>query len=142
MKLEDDVVTKEGFLGVIKEYIKKKNSTDWMLIEFSQLGFIGKLFRSNQLSGFVTFFLMFAHDKPVDWLYDSYLDVKACNPERGTAHCTRSKTDLKLRYKPSLFQHVGLESSLKGKKQKLKVIHKVNHSTAQTFQPCLSHVSF
>ena len=92
-----------------------------MIIEFSQLGFIGKLFKSNQLPGFVTFFLMFSHDKPVDWLYDNYLDVKACNPERGQAHCLRSKSNLKLRYKPSLFQHVGLESSLKGKKQKLKV---------------------
>lgn len=36
-------------------------------------------------------------------------------------HCDRSKHDLKIKFKPSLFQHVGVESSLKGKKQKLKV---------------------
>jgi alpha-1,3-mannosylglycoprotein beta-1,4-N-acetylglucosaminyltransferase A/B len=35
-------------------------------------------------------------------------------------HCERSKHDLKIKFKPSLFQHVGVESSLKGKKQKLK----------------------
>ena len=115
------MVTKEGFIGAIKEYIKKQKKDEWMIIEFSQLGFIGKLFKCKQLAEFVTFFLMFSHDKPVDWLYDNYLDVKACNPERGAEHCIRSKSNLKLKYKPSLFQHVGIESSLKGKKQKLKV---------------------
>ena len=35
-------------------------------------------------------------------------------------HCERSKAALKIKYKPSLFQHVGVQSSLKGKTQKLK----------------------
>ncbi len=91
------------------------------MIEFSQLGFIGKLFKCSDLPMFVNFFLIFAKNKPVDWLFDSVLDVKICNPEKGPAHCQRSKSSLKIRYKPSLFQHVGEHSSLKGKTQKLKV---------------------
>jgi alpha-1,3-mannosylglycoprotein beta-1,4-N-acetylglucosaminyltransferase A/B len=63
---------------------------------------------------------MFAYNKPCDWLLESVLDVRICNPEKGDAHCVRSKTNLKIKYKPSLFQHVGLQSSLKGKTQKLK----------------------
>lgn len=54
-----------------------------MIVEFSQLGFIGKLFKSDELSLFINFFLMFANDKPVDWLYDIALNVKTCNPEKG-----------------------------------------------------------
>merc|ERR1719468_326820 len=89
-------------------------------MEFSSLGFIGKLFKCSDLPKFVNFFLIFAADKPVDWLYDSLLDVKICNPEKGGAHCERSKSSLKIKYKPSLFQHIGVQSSLKGKTQKLK----------------------
>ena len=42
------------------------------------------------------------------------------SPSSFQIHCERSKTDLKIKYKPSLFQHVGFQSSLKGKTQKLK----------------------
>ncbi len=121
MKLEDDVVSKANFVSTIKSYIKKQADREWMIIEFSKLGFIGKLFKCDQLNLFVNFFLMFAHDKPIDWLYDLVLDVKICNPEKGHAHCQRAKEELKLKFKPSLFQHVGTQSSLKGKTQKLKV---------------------
>lgn len=106
----------------MKTFIKDQKYDQWMMIEFSQLGFIGKLFKCHDLPMFVNFFLMFATDKPCDWLYDSVFSVKICNPERGDIHCERSKHDLKVKFKPSLFQHVGVESSLKGKKQKLKVI--------------------
>ena len=36
-------------------------------------------------------------------------------------HCRRSIAELRRRFKPSLFQHIGTHSSLKGKIQKLKV---------------------
>lgn len=37
-------------------------------------------------------------------------------------HCDRQKANLRIRFKPSLFQHVGTHSSLAGKIQKLKVM--------------------
>lgn len=83
LQLEDDVVSKANFVTTILSFIKKQSNKDWMVIEFSKLGFIGKLFKCEQLSLFVNFFLLFAHDKPIDWLYDLVLDIKICNPEKG-----------------------------------------------------------
>lgn len=41
----------------------------WDMLEFSSLGFIGKLFRSEDLSRVVNFLLMFYKDKPVDLIF-------------------------------------------------------------------------
>ena len=120
LQLEDDVVAKMGFYSLIKTFVQKQATRAWMMIEFTQLGFIGKLFHARDLKIFVSFFLMFARDKPCDWLFDNVFSVKICNPERTQADCTRAVNTLKIRYKPSLFQHVGVLSSLRGKKQQLK----------------------
>ncbi len=121
LQLEDDVVAKYGCISAIFDFINKQKTNKWLILEFTQLGFIGKLFKTRDLPVFINFFLMFATDKPVDWLADSVFSVKTCDPERGHAHCERSQIGLRARYKPSLFQHVGVQSSLKGKTQKLKV---------------------
>ena len=42
-QLEDDVVTKPGYLSTIKNFATHQVSTEWILLEFSTLGFIGKL---------------------------------------------------------------------------------------------------
>ena len=84
LQLEDDVVSKSGFFTIVKQFIQSQKRNEWMMIEFSQLGFIGKLFKSRDLPMFVNFFLMFASDKPVDWLFESVFDVKICNPEKGS----------------------------------------------------------
>ena len=83
LQLEDDVISKSGFITTMKTFIKKQTNDKWMMIEFSQLGFIGKLFKCSELSVFISFFLMFASDKPCDWLFDSVFSVKICNPEKG-----------------------------------------------------------
>uniref|UniRef100_A0AAY5KWM2 Alpha-1,3-mannosyl-glycoprotein 4-beta-N-acetylglucosaminyltransferase B n=1 Tax=Esox lucius TaxID=8010 RepID=A0AAY5KWM2_ESOLU len=120
VQLEDDIVAKPGYSQAMKTYVRSLASDDWMFLEFSQLGFIGKMFRTRDLPMIAEFFLMFHRDKPIDWLLDHILWVKACNPEKDVNDCNKQKGLLKLRYKPSLFQHVGLHSSLPGKLQKLK----------------------
>ncbi|XP_077103764.1 alpha-1,3-mannosyl-glycoprotein 4-beta-N-acetylglucosaminyltransferase B isoform X2 [Siphateles boraxobius] len=120
LQLEDDIVAKQGFFESIKRYIELVLSEEWLFLEFSQLGFIGKLFRSSDLPMIVEFILMFHKDKPIDWLLDHILWVKLCNPEKDSKHCSDEKARLKRTYKPSLFQHVGLHSSLPGKIQNLK----------------------
>lgn len=107
------------------------------------------MFKSLDLSLIVEFMLMFYKDKPIDWLLDHIMWVKVCNPEKDAVrltpavhvprccagveascglcafvhqkHCDRQKANLRIRFKPSLFQHVGTHSSLAGKIQKLKV---------------------
>uniref|UniRef100_A0A3B4G4T2 Zgc:154054 n=1 Tax=Pundamilia nyererei TaxID=303518 RepID=A0A3B4G4T2_9CICH len=120
VQLEDDVVAKSGYYDEMKAYATNEASKPWLYLEFSQLGFIGKLFRTRDLPMIAEFFLMFHRDKPIDWLLDHILWVKVCNPEKDDKHCTEQKALLKQRYKPSLFQHVGLHSSLPGKLQHLK----------------------
>uniref|UniRef100_A0A671N0M2 Alpha-1,3-mannosyl-glycoprotein 4-beta-N-acetylglucosaminyltransferase B-like n=1 Tax=Sinocyclocheilus anshuiensis TaxID=1608454 RepID=A0A671N0M2_9TELE len=120
VQLEDDIIAKQGFFESMKKYIAYVLSEEWLFLEFSQLGFIGKLFRTSDLPMIVEFFLMFHKDKPIDWLLDHILWVKVCNPEKDSKHCHNEKARLKRTYKPSLFQHVGLHSSLPGKIQNLK----------------------
>lgn len=56
----------------------------------------------------------------VDWLLDSLYTVRYCHPEKSNKDCQSVKNQHRHRHKPSLFQHVGLQSSLSGKVQKLK----------------------
>uniref|UniRef100_A0A8C5LYY9 MGAT4 family member D n=1 Tax=Leptobrachium leishanense TaxID=445787 RepID=A0A8C5LYY9_9ANUR len=120
LQLEDDIVAKPQFYQYMKNFATQQSSDDWLILEFSQLGFIGKLFKSKDLPFITEFFLMFYKDKPIDWLLDHFLWVKVCSPEKDAKHCDRQKSSLRIRYRPSLFQHIGTHSSLAGKIQNLK----------------------
>ncbi|MEE6461481.1 hypothetical protein FKM82_001299 [Ascaphus truei] len=120
LQLEDDVIAKPEYFQSLKNFATQQMSDDWMILEFSQLGFIGKLFKSKDLPYLAEFFLMFYKDKPIDWLLDHFLWVKVCNPEKDAKHCERQKSSLRIRYRPSLFQHIGTHSSLTGKIQNLQ----------------------
>ncbi|KAI6069543.1 Alpha-1,3-mannosyl-glycoprotein 4-beta-N-acetylglucosaminyltransferase-like protein MGAT4D isoform X1 [Aix galericulata] len=133
-RLEDDIIAKPDYIQSIKKFAAEQ-SQEWMILEFSQLGFIGKLFKSEDLPLIVEFFLMFYKDKPIDWLLDHLLWVKVCNPEKDAAHCEKEKEKIRIRAKPSLFQHMGIHSSLSGKIQNLKdkdfgsnVLHKAHNN--------------
>ena len=40
-QLEDDVVTKNGYLSTMKNFALNQKTDEWVLLEFSYLGFIG-----------------------------------------------------------------------------------------------------
>uniref|UniRef100_A0A8C1K3B1 Alpha-1,3-mannosyl-glycoprotein 4-beta-N-acetylglucosaminyltransferase A n=2 Tax=Cyprinus carpio TaxID=7962 RepID=A0A8C1K3B1_CYPCA len=119
VQLEDDIVAKPNYFATMKNFALQLATEDWMILEFSQLGFIGKMFQAPDLNLIVEFIFMFYKEKPIDWLLDHILWVKVCNPEKDAKHCERQKSSLRIRFRPSLFQHVGLHSSLAGKIQKL-----------------------
>uniref|UniRef100_A0ABI7W4D7 Alpha-1,3-mannosyl-glycoprotein 4-beta-N-acetylglucosaminyltransferase A n=1 Tax=Felis catus TaxID=9685 RepID=A0ABI7W4D7_FELCA len=119
IQLEDDIIVKQNYFNTIKNFALQLSSEEWMILEFSQLGFIGKMFQAPDLTMIVEFIFMFYKEKPIDWLLDHILWVKVCNPEKDAKHCDRQKANLRIRFRPSLFQHVGLHSSLSGKIQKL-----------------------
>ncbi|EFB13726.1 hypothetical protein PANDA_004226, partial [Ailuropoda melanoleuca] len=79
--------------------------------------FIGKLFKSEDLTDFVRFFLMFYKDKPIDLLLGDIFQVKMCNPGETPEKCAERNKQIRIRYKPSLFQHVGIQSSFPGREQ-------------------------
>ncbi|OXU26362.1 hypothetical protein TSAR_002451 [Trichomalopsis sarcophagae] len=122
VQLEDDILAKKNFITTMKSFALQKVSMkeNWVVLDFCQLGFIGKLFKCVDLPWLVQFFLMFYNDKPVDWLLDHLISTKVCSLDMDNKRCKMAKAELWLHYKPSLFQHVGTHSSLKGKVQKLK----------------------
>ena len=122
VQLEDDIITKKGFISTMKNFAQKQEETnqDWFVLDFCSLGYIGKLFRSSDLLWIVQFFLMFYNDKPVDWLLVDIMKTKVCGLDHDHNHCKLEVDKLWIHYTPSLFQHMGTHSSLKGKKQKLK----------------------
>jgi len=122
VQLEDDVLTKPKFIKAMKdtalEWTAQKQH--WLLIDFCQLGFIGKLFKTSSLPLLVQFFLSFYDAKPVDWLLSDVINILACAPTFTEARCKEERDKVDIKYKPSLFQHIGTHSSLRGKVQKLK----------------------
>jgi alpha-1,3-mannosylglycoprotein beta-1,4-N-acetylglucosaminyltransferase A/B len=78
------------------------------------------MFKSVDLSMFIIFFVIFHNDKPVDWLLEHLIQTKLCRFDKDLKECKKQKDLVWLHHKPSLFQHIGTHSSLKGKVQKLR----------------------
>ena len=119
-QLEDDVQSKPGYFSAMKNFALNQKSDEWILLEFSQLGFIGKLFKTSDIPSIIQFIVMFYKDKPVDWLLDHFVFVRVCRLDNDIKHCQRQKDSVRIQFKPSLFQHIGTHSSLPGKIQALK----------------------
>lgn len=101
-------------------HITNAEHPSWFVLDFCQLGFIGKLFKSAELPYLITFFQMFYNDKPVDWLLTYFIESKVCRTDKDKTSCNTEKAKHWIHYRPSLFQHIGTSSSLRGKVQKLK----------------------
>ena len=99
----------------MKTFALNQKTDEWILLEFSHLGFIGKLFKTTDIPSIIQFIVMFYKDKPIDWLLDHYVFVRVCSLDKDSKHCQRQKDSVRIRFKPSLFQHVGTHSSLAGK---------------------------
>ncbi|XP_033759215.1 alpha-1,6-mannosyl-glycoprotein 4-beta-N-acetylglucosaminyltransferase-like [Pecten maximus] len=95
--LEDDVTAIPGYLQEIEKYIKETTEY-WAMLEFSSLGFIGKLFRSSDLHKIASLLRSFYAEQPCDYLMIYFRNLMLQNGRF-----------LKI---PTLFQHHGLHSSL------------------------------
>lgn len=62
--------------------------SQWFMLEFSTLGFIGKLFRSSDLPLLAQFIALFHREKPVDWLLDLLFVNRYCHPEKSPKQCS------------------------------------------------------
>uniref|UniRef100_A0A8C5UQ22 MGAT4 family member D n=1 Tax=Microcebus murinus TaxID=30608 RepID=A0A8C5UQ22_MICMU len=122
LQLEDDIIAKKMYLTKITDFVHNITSNNWVYIEFSILGFIGKLFRCEDLPGFVRFFLMFYKEQPIDLLMEYMFQIKMCDPVDSFDNCKELQKQIRIQYKPSLFQHVGTHSSLSGKEQRYNKI--------------------
>ena len=65
----------QGFVSIMKHFALEKiaDKQAWFVIDFCQLGFIGKMFKSVELPWLVQFFLMFYNDKPGKFEYQKVI---------------------------------------------------------------------
>lgn len=73
-------------MSEIFKFIQKSNNekeSRWKMIEFSPLGFIGKLFRTKDLTIFINMFLWFSEYKPLDLIHSYVFDIIACDPSKN-----------------------------------------------------------
>ncbi|XP_013381235.1 alpha-1,3-mannosyl-glycoprotein 4-beta-N-acetylglucosaminyltransferase C-like [Lingula anatina] len=104
IQIEDDVVPARGFTKDIRAFIIENSKKPWICLEFSILGFIGKLFKSKDLEKFARYLILFYDEQPCDWLIDHFL-----------TSMTQKK---RIFHKQSLFQHQGDWSSSEEKSRK------------------------
>eukprot|EP01064_Diplonema_japonicum_P018834 TRINITY_DN27510_c0_g1_i1.p1 TRINITY_DN27510_c0_g1~~TRINITY_DN27510_c0_g1_i1.p1 ORF type:complete len:443 (+),score=83.77 TRINITY_DN27510_c0_g1_i1:88-1329(+) len=119
LMLEDDVKVAEGFPTAIRSWVDKHLSsrTDWTVASFYNpwkvadreeipafkfFGVIGQLFRTHDLPHITSFLGRNFDESPLDWLFVDYL--------------TKHKGKM-IAHAPSLFQHLGVVSSLSDKIQ-------------------------
>ncbi|XP_012733030.2 alpha-1,3-mannosyl-glycoprotein 4-beta-N-acetylglucosaminyltransferase C [Fundulus heteroclitus] len=108
LQLEDDVLSAQNFLTTIRKHVEEQNAKKgtWAMLEFSALGYIGKLYKSSDLPLLARFLLLFYQEMPCDWLMTHFREL-----------LTQRQAIL---FKPSLFQHAGTFSSFQGTYNKLK----------------------
>ncbi|CAL1546456.1 unnamed protein product [Lymnaea stagnalis] len=119
IQLEDDIQATPGYVTGMKQGILN-NFGDWFLLQFSTLGFIGRLFKSTDVPKVLEFLLMFFSSKPCDWLLEDFLRVKVCGHGDKWSLCIHKIKSIARILTPSLFQHEGLHSSFAGNLNKLK----------------------
>ena len=124
MQLEDDVLPKPGYIKAIEGFIKKVSKQHWVELDFSGLGYIGKLYKQENMIKLAQFMMLFFDEQPVDWLHDYFTKTLA-----------QKKSIV---YKPPLFSHIGFESSY-GKNPKRKINAKLlSQQHFQNRNNCLS----
>lgn len=108
LQLEDDVSSSRNFLSAIRRHVEEQEGKGgtWATLEFSNLGFIGKLYKSAQLPLLARFLFLFYQEMPCDWLMTHFRTLLT---QKG-----------QILFKPSLFQHMGTFSSFQGTYNKLK----------------------
>lgn len=111
LQIEDDLSFAPNWVQKILTYWNQeyppgwlsKENTPWRLIDFSELGFIGKAVQSNELVRLAQFLLLFYDQMPCDLLLGEWMKSM-----------TQGKRLEYWKTQQSLFQHVGVFRSLGG----------------------------
>uniref|UniRef100_A0A6P4E8B9 Alpha-1,3-mannosyl-glycoprotein 4-beta-N-acetylglucosaminyltransferase B n=1 Tax=Drosophila rhopaloa TaxID=1041015 RepID=A0A6P4E8B9_DRORH len=127
LQLEDDVMSNKGFMDYIQKFallhgrFRFAHQPDWIVMSFSDLGFIGKLFPTSVLKSFVAYLQLFSNEQPIDWLLQSFVALQSCRWDSiSHPNCQRDIGSRLIRAAQSQFQHMGALSSLAEKVQHQK----------------------
>ena len=100
LHLEDDVLAAPSFYPKLRDFIFSFK-TPWPILDASSMGHIAKVYHGNDLENLATYFYLMYDEMPVDWLIMAWREIKYDRPHQ------EEFTPL-----ASLFQHVGIHSSL------------------------------
>ena len=90
LQLEDDLEIAEDYFRKMLSKIdfqNTKNSAEWKVLEFSNQGFIGKLFEYHTLLELTISTVLQFRDKPCDWILAQFLTNKYCSPDMTAVKC-------------------------------------------------------
>ena len=90
LQLEDDIIAQHGFLSFI-EKSQLSESDPWFVLEFSTLGFIGKLFRTENLKLLTEYVMVLYKSKPVDWLMEEFVQSFRCTRGMEWEKCLKQQ---------------------------------------------------
>ncbi|VDM40687.1 unnamed protein product [Toxocara canis] len=119
LQVEDDVLAKSDYMAKIESVITEKGHGKWFTVDFASLGFIGKLFHAKDLVYLIHYIALLYRYRPVDWILDTVFIDRYCPPFEKPKNCSKMWKNYRL-VSVTLFQHVGVHSSLGGKVQKLR----------------------
>ncbi|XP_063128156.1 MGAT4 family, member E isoform X1 [Rattus norvegicus] len=89
--IEDDVFCAPNFVDHIRSKVIGRKPNTWVLLEFSNMGILGKLLHSKDLPLLTRFLLLFHKERPLDWLIRHF--------------CTLLAQQSPILYRPFLFYH-------------------------------------
>ena len=100
--LEDDVISSPSFVPKLQAFINGQPKETWLLLDIAVLGSKAKVYHSRDLSNIASYFYLMYDEMPIDWLMDYWREIKS-----------QDRRVQKLIPPASLFQHIGVRSSLK-----------------------------
>lgn len=75
LQMEDDISTVPGWLQAVQQFVNEQQSHRWAVLEFSHVGFVGKLYPDAELPRVATFFWVGPCPAPDRFAKDSALAV-------------------------------------------------------------------
>ena len=116
LQLEDDVIASPYYYLKLKDFIENYEAKEkWFTLDASILGYIGKVYHNYDLNEIASFYYIFFDEMPVDWMEYTWREIKG---QKGRWRLRAA----------SLFQHIGLTSSLSNKKQRAKEAYFDKHA--------------
>ena len=106
LHLEDDVIAAPSFMPKLRDFISSQEKP-WQILDASKMGHIGKVYHSEDLTSAASFFYLLFDEMPVDWLMMYWKSITDNDPKFKLLHFAF--------HTASLFEHLGVHSSLKGK---------------------------
>ncbi|KAH8405981.1 hypothetical protein KR215_001371 [Drosophila sulfurigaster] len=123
VQLVDDIMTRRQFVTSMKRFALIKSALanpfqpSWIVLDFCEVGFIGKLFKATELPYLITYLQLYYNDMNALDVLTHLIEAKMCRQvKKDKLQCQHLKTKLWQRFNSNLFYHIeniSLEDKLK-----------------------------